>query len=247
VETKIYYEDNHIIVIEKQPGLLSQGDISGTDSLLEILKDYIREKYNKPGNVFLGLVHRLDLPVSGVMVFARTSKSAQRLSEQFAKKTVSKYYVALVEAKRIRKTPYKPDSWNRVENYTFRKGDRTFIADKGRNDAKLSTLHFYPLHSTDSLVLVLIKLETGRKHQIRAQMANLMGPVSGDKKYGSTTEMGNTIALHSCFLSFNHPTTKERMSFFSEIPGRLLKPAELDRNKIRDRIMKIISHSDGTG
>jgi len=242
VNIKVVYEDNHIIVIDKQPGILSQGDISGKDSLLEIIKEYIREKYHKPGNVFLGLVHRLDRPVSGVMVFAKTSKAAKRLSEQFAQKTVSKYYLALVEEKRLKKNPVIEGGWNTVENHLVRKGDRTFIADRKTGDSKTGKLNFFIIEKFGKIKLLLVKLETGRKHQIRAQLSNLMGPIPGDKKYGSTIDMGQGIALHSCHLAFSHPTLKTEMEFHSDIPGRFFKQIDgADKKALSERVHAIIN------
>lgn len=215
---EILYEDNHIIVADKPSGMLSQGDSSGEDSMLEVLKTYIKKKYNKEGDVFIGLVHRLDMPVSGVMVFARTSKAARRLHSEIIAGNMDKYYAAIVEKE-------LPDDkrWHRLENFLIRERDITKIALKESKDSQKADLYYRTISSSKGFTMVLIKLGTGRKHQIRAQFAGIGAPVSGDKKYGSLNEVKNSICLHSVFLSFTHPTLKERMKFYSPLPDRFRK------------------------
>lgn len=198
----IIYEDNHLLVANKPAGMLVQGDITGDESLLEITKKYIKEKYNKPGNVFLGLVHRLDRPASGVIVLARTSKAASRLSKQFREKTIEKYYVALVEGK-IPKSGILKD-----------KISRNGANSKINNNGKQAELKYKLLKYKNNVSKVEIKLITGRHHQIRVQFAERGNPILGDFRYGSKIKFGKkALALHSYSLSLAHPTTKENMTF----------------------------------
>ena len=198
----IIYEDNHLLIVNKPTGMLVQGDITGDKTLLEIAKEYIRVKYNKSGNVFLGLVHRLDRPVSGVIVFAKTSKAASRLSKQFRDKTIEKYYVALVEGK-------VPKSGT-LQDQIIRNGATSKISDKG----KYAKLKYKLLGYKNNVSKLEIKLITGRHHQIRVQFAKRRNFILGDFRYGSKIKFGNkAIALHSFSLSLIHPTTKEKMTF----------------------------------
>ncbi len=237
---KIIYEDNHIIVIDKKPGELSQGDISGKNSLLEIIKEYLKIKYKKPGNAFLGLVHRLDRPVSGVMVFARTSKAAGRLGKQFISRDVSKYYLAMAQLKRIKKPHIHGGDWNPIESRIIREKDRTVIVDETVKNSQRAALSFFPLEDYGDMKLLLIELETGKKHQIRAQISNLLGPIPGDKKYGSTIDMGNSIALHAICLAFYHPVSRERLVFLSKIPARFLKLMGAKPGLLMKKITEVI-------
>ncbi len=198
----IIYEDNHLLVINKPAGILVQGDITGDESLLETAKKYIKVKYNKPGNVFLGLVHRLDRPTSGIIVFAKTSKSASRLSKQFKEKTIEKYYVALVEGK-IPKSGVLKDKISR-------NGATSKISSTG----KQAELKYKLLEYKNNISKVEIELITGRHHQIRVQFAKRNNFILGDFRYGSKIKFGNkALALHSFSLSLIHPTTKEKMTF----------------------------------
>lgn len=198
----IIYEDNHLLVVNKPAGILVQGDITGDESLLEIAKKYIKEKYNKPGNIFLGLVHRLDRPTSGVIVFARTSKAASRLSKQFREKTIEKYYVALVQGK-IPKSGILKDKISR-------NGATSKIGYTG----KQAELKYKLLKYKNNISKVEIKLITGRHHQIRVQFAERGNPILGDFRYGSKIKFGNkALALHAFSISLIHPTKKEKMIF----------------------------------
>lgn len=198
----IIYEDNHLLVVNKPAGMLVQGDITGDESLLEIAKKYIKEKYNKPGNIFLGLVHRLDRPTSGVIVFARTSKAASRLSKQFREKTIEKYYVALVQGK-IPKSGILKDKISR-------NGATSKIGYTG----KQAELKYKLLKYKNNISKVEIKLITGRHHQIRVQFAERGNPILGDFRYGSKIKFGNkALALHAFSISLIHPTKKEKMIF----------------------------------
>jgi 23S rRNA pseudouridine1911/1915/1917 synthase len=223
---EIIYEDNHIIVVNKPAGILSQGDSSGSESMLEILKDYIKKKYNRPGNVFLGLVHRLDMPVSGLMVFAKTSKAAGRMFTEITSGSMGKYYVAIIE-----KNLADYGNWHILENFLRRQRDITKIISRGNDDADKAVLYYRTILSSGQNSLVLIKLETGKKHQIRAQFAGIDAPVAGDRKYGSR-DRSDAISLHAVYLSFSHPTLKQRMEFSTEIPGRFKNFMPFDSDKV---------------
>lgn len=206
------YVDNHLLVIEKQAGQLSQADRTGDTDLLMIWRQYVKTRYNKPGNVFLGLVHRLDRPVSGVMVFARTSKAAARLTEQFRTQKVQKKYLALVEG--------RPGLSGTMEDYLLKKGRRVKRAAPDKRGAKKASLSFRTLAESGGISLVEINLETGRSHQIRVQFSSRGFPLLGDLKYGASSQFdGNNLALHAFSLSFDHPTRKDRLVFESPLPA----------------------------
>lgn len=205
----IIYEDNHLLVVEKPINIPVQADSSGDKDFLTMLKEYIKEKYNKPGNVYLGLVHRLDRPVGGIMVFAKTSKSAKRLSSQIIKHEFKKTYVAVIEGKTLKygtlKDKLKKDSKKNI----------TRISKVGK-DAELD----YKLVGYKSgLSLVKINLKTGRSHQIRVQFSSRGLPLYGDHKYNPNSKKAN-IALFSKEIEFIHPTSKEIMHFSLPNPER---------------------------
>lgn len=206
---KILYEDNHVIVAVKPQNMPVQGDDSGDTDMLTELKAYIKEKYNKPGNVYLGLVHRLDRPVGGVMVFARTSKAAARLSECFAKKKARKKYVAVVCAK----TAYaqKLECFMRKDEKTF----SSYVCRENDAGAKFASLTYKRTALCDDLSLLDIDLKTGRHHQIRVQLADAHMPIYGDHRYNKVfvNDTETNIALFAYSLSFEHPTTHENMIF----------------------------------
>ncbi len=209
---KVLYEDNHIIVAIKPCGVLSQSDGSGNPDMLTILKAYIKEKYSKPGEVYLGLVHRLDRPVSGVMVFARTSKAASRLSEQIRTRKVEKIYRCVVKG--------VLEGSGRLENYIFKDESRNIVtvSDTERPGYKTSYLDYKALASKDGLTLVEVKLGTGRSHQIRAQMAHAGYPLFADQKYGEADKGCKDIALEAYKLTFEHPVKREFITFEAPIP-----------------------------
>jgi len=210
----IIYEDNHIIVVEKPAGMLSQKDYTDTDSLLEILKEYIKTTYKKPGNVFLGLVHRLDKQVSGIMVYAKTSKAASRLSSQFRSHDVIKIYCAALQTITSTDT-----AWHTIHDAIIRHHDKTLISSDNIT-AMHASLKYKIIYTKPSYSLVLIQLYTGKKHQIRAQMSHLGMPIANDIKYGATLISSETaIALHAVYLQCIHPVTKERISFYSKPQG----------------------------
>lgn len=198
----ILYEDNHIIVVVKPFNVLSQGDSTGDESLLDMVKKYIKEKYHKPGNVYLGLVHRLDRPVGGIMVFARSSKAASRLTKAFQEHTVIKKYLAIVHG--------KLEGNGRFEDNIEKGTDgNSFISDKG----KKAILNYEVLdyNKEYDCTLVSITLETGRHHQIRVQFSSRGHYLLGDQRYGVLDN--EQICLFSYYLSFTHPVTKEVLEF----------------------------------
>ena len=209
---KVLFEDNHLIVAIKPSGVLSQSDGSNAPDMLTILKAYIKEKYQKPGEVYLGLVHRLDRPVSGVMVFARTSKAASRLSEQIRTRKVEKIYRCVVNG--------VLEGEGRLENFILKDESRNTVtvSDTGKPGFKASYLDYRALKSKEGLTLVEVKLGTGRSHQIRAQMAHAGFPLIGDQKYGKKDNRTKDIALEAYKLSFEHPVKREFIAFESPIP-----------------------------
>jgi len=232
---EILFEDNHIIVVNKPAGILSQGDSSGEDSLLDMLKNYIKTKQNKDGDAFLGLVHRLDMPVSGVMVFAKTSKAARRLHSEIVSGNMEKYYVALVESELI-----DDKKWHRLENFLIRERDITKISIRENRSTQRAELFYKIIKAENIYTLVIIKLITGRKHQIRAQFSEIGAPVAGDKKYGSKTVINNSICLHSVYLSFPHPTLKERLEFYSGTPSAFNRYIKTDKAELKIEILERI-------
>lgn len=210
-QLKIIYEDNHILVAEKPPNIPSQSDKTGDVDMLTLLKDYLKEKYHKPGNVYLGLIHRLDRPVGGVMVFAKTSKAAARLSEQVRNKTFQKEYLTIVDGKMEKKQDI-------LENYLL-KNERTNtsqVVAEGTKNSKYAKLEYEVLKYQEdiNLTLLKIKLYTGRHHQIRVQLSNIGHSICGDQKYG-TRGRGKQISLWAFRLILEHPICKEIMTFTS--------------------------------
>lgn len=205
----IIYEDNHLLVVNKPINVPVQSDISGDEDLLTSLKKYLKEKYNKPGNVYLGLVHRLDRPVGGLMVLAKTSKAASRLSKEIRDKKFNKIYYAVVLGD-IKQTDIFVDKIykDKVKNISY-------VSDKGL-DSKLS---YEKIGFESNLSLVRIKLDTGRSHQIRVQFSSRGFPLYGDQKYNKNA-IKAPIALFAGELEFMHPTTKEIMSFSLPLPDR---------------------------
>ena len=209
---KVLYEDNHLIVAIKPAGVLSQSDGSNAPDMLTILKAYIKDKYQKPGEVYLGLVHRLDRPVSGVMVFARTSKAASRLSEQIRTRRVEKIYRCVVNG--------VLEGEGRLDNFISKDeaSNTVTVSDVEKPGFKASYLDYRALASKDGMTLAEVKLGTGRSHQIRAQMAHAGHPLLGDQKYGKKDERTKDIALEAYKLSFEHPVKREFITFEAPIP-----------------------------
>jgi 23S rRNA pseudouridine1911/1915/1917 synthase len=207
---KVLFEDNHLLVVDKPYGVPSQADESGDVDMLNLAKAYVKEKYNKPGEAWLGLVHRLDRPTSGVMVFARTSKAAARLSEQIREGQFEKTYLAVLTAA---PEPRQGELWHWLikdeKTHTAR------IVGEGDAGAKKAGLGYETLSVRDGLALVRVRLLTGRFHQIRVQFAALGCGVYGDMKYGRR-DVKVPLALHACRVCLVHPTTKIRMCFDSK-------------------------------
>ena len=200
---EVLYEDNHIIVVLKPFNVLSQGDNTGDLSLLDMVKEYVKKKYNKPGNVYIGLVHRLVRPVGGIMVFARTSKAAARLSKQMQENNFSKKYYAIVSGKLEKDEGILEDNLKRLDN------GNTIVAFDGKRSVLSYKVLKYSKEYDASLVD--IKLDTGRHHQIRVQFSSRGHYLLGDQRYGKADK--TQIALYSYELSFLHPITKEKMVF----------------------------------
>lgn len=212
---EIIYEDNHIIAVNKSSSEIIQGDKTGDKPLSEIVKEYIKVKYNKPGEVFLGVTHRLDRPVSGVVLFARTSKALTRLNEMFKTREVEKTYWAIVKNR-----PEIPEA--RLEHYLVRneKQNKSFAYDKEMKDSKKSILNYKLLASSDNYHLLEIKLETGRHHQIRCQLAKIGCPIKGDLKYGfPRSNKDGGISLHARNVKFVHPVSREHIDITASIPA----------------------------
>ena len=206
----VIYEDNHIIVVYKSENVPVCLDESKDKDLLSIIKDYLKEKYNKPGNVYLGLVHRLDRPVSGIMVFAKTSKAASRLSEQVRNKTFKKTYYAVCCGKTKERDTLVDKLLKDEKNNIVR------VDNKGKE----AILDYELVSYKDNLSLVKINLKTGRFHQIRVQFSSRNLPLYGDNKYNKTAKVGEQSALFSKKIEFIHPTTKENMKFELDLPNK---------------------------
>ncbi len=208
----VVYLDNHLLVVNKPAGLLSQADRTGDVDLLSLAKAFIKERFNKPGNVYLGLVHRLDRPASGVMVLARTSKAAGRLTAQFKQRTVDKRYLALVEG--------TLQGAGRCVDYLVKENQQVRVVEASYPSAKRAGLSWEALASGSRCTLVRIQLETGRAHQIRVQLAHRGFPLVGDMRYGGTQELdGRNLALHSYRLTLEHPTLREAMTWVTPPPA----------------------------
>ena len=201
----IFYEDNHLIVVEKEPNILSQADSTNDIDMVTLVKNYIKEKYNKPGNVYLGLVHRLDRPVGGLMVFAKTSKAAARLSKQISNHTFKKTYLAVVRGKLLKEKGTYIDYLKKLDN-----GNSIVTSEK---NGKLSELSYKVLdyNRANDTTLVSINLKTGRHHQIRVQFSSRGYPLCGDQRYGKNDH--TQIALYAYKIEFQHPITKATMNF----------------------------------
>lgn len=206
---KIIYEDNHIIVVEKMPNIPSQGDKTGDIDILTLIKEYLKKKYNKPGNVYLGLIHRLDRPVGGVMIFAKTSKAASRLSEQVRNKEFKKKYLVIVDGKLENKKGTLEDYLLKNERNNLSK-----VVKEGTPNSKFASLDYEVMKYSEetNLSVLKINLHTGRHHQIRVQLSSRGHSIYGDQKYG-TRGRGKQIALWAYSLTIKHPITKKEMTF----------------------------------
>ena len=209
---RVLYEDNHLLVVEKPANVPVQADASGDEDLLTACKGYIKEKYAKPGEVYLGLVHRLDRPVGGVMVFARTSKAAARLTEQFSAHRARKRYAAIVEGSAPGEGRLADFLWKDERTNT------TSVVPEGTPGAKMAKLSFRTLAREGDLSLLDVDLQTGRPHQIRVQLSHAGFPIHGDQRYNPAAQVGEQIRLWAYALTIVHPTLKEEMTFYALPP-----------------------------
>ncbi len=215
IAERILYEDNHVIVVNKLPSELTQGDKTGDPTLPDLLKLYLKEKYQKPGNVFLGVVHRLDRPTSGALVFAKTSKALARLNAQFRNKETDKVYWAIVGQK-------PPSTQGRLENFLKKNEaqNKSYVVQPNSHGAKTAILHYQIIGSSERFFLLQINLETGRHHQIRCQLANIGCIIKGDLKYGDKrSNLDGSICLHARTIMFEHPTSKENIEVVAPLPN----------------------------
>lgn len=211
---QILFEDNHIIVINKRAGDIVQGDKTGDQPLSEVVKEYIKDKYNKPGSVYLGVVHRLDRPTTGIVVFAKTSKALPRLNKLFAEKDVQKTYWAIVK-----NLPEKDQDTLTHWLKKNPKNNKSTAFIKEIKDSKKAILHYKLIKGLDNYYLLEINLETGRHHQIRSQLSSIGCPIKGDLKYGfNRSNPDASIHLHARNIVFVHPVTKEVIQITATLP-----------------------------
>lgn len=209
---QILFEDNHLIGINKRAGQLVQGDKTGDACLADEIKAFLKIKYNKPGNVFCGVIHRLDRPTSGIVLFAKTSKALERMNAQFREKQTDKSYLALVHGILSNQESLVHDLKKNEQK------NKSFVVDSGKGkEAKLS---YFPVKSFEAYTLIEVTLETGRHHQIRCQMAHIGHPLRGDLKYGAKrSNEDGSICLHAAKLEFFHPISKEKLTIEAPLPN----------------------------
>jgi 23S rRNA pseudouridine1911/1915/1917 synthase len=215
-EADVLFEDNHLLALWKPAGMLTMGDETGDITMVDVAREYLRVKYHKPGNIYVGVVHRLDRPVSGVLLFARTSKAAARLSDQFRRNAIRKTYRAVVEG-----TP--PTTEAELTDWLLKDKDVNVVSvvDQSISGAQKCVLRYRVVEKQSGLSQLDIQPLTGRSHQIRVQLANQELPIVGDGKYGSTIRRGGRIALHAMTLEFEHPTLKTPVRIEAPIPADL--------------------------
>lgn len=211
----VLYEDNHIIIINKAAGEIVQGDKTGDKSLCDTMKQYIKEKYAKPGNVFIGLPHRLDRPVSGVVVFAKTSKALERLNKMFRDGNVKKIYWAITKGKPL-------PAQGEISSWILRneKMNKSFSHPKEVKGSKHALLFYRHIASSQNYNLIEVELKTGRHHQIRCQLSSIGCPIKGDLKYGAQrSNPDGSISLHARYIEFTHPVSKELIKVTAPLPA----------------------------
>ncbi len=213
MDLNILYEDNHLLMVEKPVNIPVQEDASGDKDFLTLCKEYIKVNENKPGNVYLAMVHRLDRPVGGAMVFAKTSKASSRLSDQVRQKKFDREYLAVTTSQ-----PVHPETTLTDYLYKDRKENKSHVVDKGVRDSKFAKLMYKQLATEEGYTLLSVKLDTGRSHQIRVQLAHNGTPIFGDQKYNKESVPGQQIALWSHKLTVEHPTKKEPVTVISHPP-----------------------------
>ncbi|QHN65104.1 RluA family pseudouridine synthase [Bergeyella cardium] len=214
MQDQILYEDNHLLIINKRAGQLVQGDKTGDESLLETLKHFIKERDHKPGNVFLGLVHRIDRPTSGLVIYAKTSKALSRLTQMIKNREIKKTYWAIVPKEIVPKS-------QRLVHYLKKneKNNKAIVFTKPTDGAKEAILTYTIIKVLDNYQLLEVDLETGRHHQIRAQLSKIGLPIKGDLKYGAPrSNQDGGISLHARKLEFIHPVTRERIEITAPVP-----------------------------
>ena len=215
---QVLFEDNHLIIVNKRAGDITQGDKTGDKPLSDVVKEYVKEKYNKAGNVFLGVVHRLDRPTSGVIIFARTSKALERLNKMLRDKIISKTYWAVIKS-------HPKNEKDTLINFLKKnpKNNKSSVYTKEITDSKKAILHYNVIKKLDNYSLVEIDLETGRHHQIRAQLSFIGFPIKGDLKYGfNRSNKDGSIHLHARKIEFIHPVTKEQISVIAPTPKEVI-------------------------
>lgn len=211
----VLYEDNHIIVVNKRAGDIVQGDKTGDKPLSEVVKSYLKKKYNKPGNVYLGVVHRLDRPTSGIVLFAKTSKSLPRLNKLFAERKTDKTYWAIVK-----NTPSNHEGTLTHWLKKNPKNNKSYASITKTSDSKKAVLHYRVIKRLENYALLEINLETGRHHQIRVQLSAIGSPIKGDLKYGfERSNPDASISLHARRLQFIHPVSKENIEIIAPVPN----------------------------
>ncbi len=227
---QVLYEDNHIIIVNKAPSEIVQGDKTGDKPLSDIVKDYLKVKYNKPGNVFCGVTHRLDRPTSGVVVFAKTSKALSRLNEMFKNNEIDKTYWAIVK-----KLPPRVEAT--LTHYLIKneRTNKSTAYDVEKPNTKKAVLHYKVIAQSQNYHLLEVDLETGRHHQIRCQLSKIGSPIKGDLKYGAErSNLDGSISLHARKISFVHPVSKEKIEVVASTPEDVLWKALLESvSKIR--------------
>lgn len=214
----VLYEDNHLIIVNKAPSEIVQGDKTGDKPLSELIKEYLKEKYHKPGNVFCGVTHRLDRPTSGVVVFAKTSKALSRLNEMFRNGEVDKTYWAIVKNR-------PPKDEDTLIHYLIKneKTNKSTAYDSEKPNTKKAILHYKLIAASQKYFLLEVDLETGRHHQIRCQLAKIGCPIKGDLKYGAErSNPDGSISLHARTISFVHPVSKQQIHVVAPVPNDTL-------------------------
>ncbi len=234
----VIYEDNHLLVVNKSAGVLVQGDRTGDDSLVELGKEYIKRKYNKPGNVFLGVVHRIDRPVSGLVVLARTSKALERMNKIFSRREVQKVYWAVVKQKPIKENDH-------LVNYLVKDHQKNLVTTSrsDNKEAQKAELRYRLLGKLNDHYLLEVYPLTGRPHQIRVQLATMGCPIRGDVKYGFPKPNHNgCINLHARYLKFTHPVKKEPLFFQGGLPNDQFweQFLGLEDKKIKDKNLEYL-------
>lgn len=223
---RVLYEDNHVIIVNKRAGDIVQGDKTGDKPLSEVVKSYLKNKYNKPGNVYLGVVHRLDRPTSGIILFAKTSKALPRLNKLFAEKKAQKTYWAIVK-----KPPPKLE--NTLIHWLKKnpKNNKSYASTTEIANGKKAVLHYRTIKQLDNYTLLEINLETGRHHQIRVQLAAIGSPIKGDLKYGfPRSNKDASISLHARRLEFEHPVSNEQIDILAPVPSGTVWEAVITNN-----------------